>query len=127
VSGEKAMTSKLAQDWVKHFYVPRKERGRRPYAQAFERLYELVRDEPEIAWPVIQEIYRIDASDAMLAYLAAGPVEDLLVHHGGEFIDRIESLAKSDPVFRKMLGAVWKSKIAGDIWKRLKAVAGPDF
>lgn len=117
----------LAGDWVHYHRLPKKVQHNSPYFRAFERLQELVRGEPEFAWPVIREICQIDASDAILANLAAGPVEDLLVHHGGEFIQRIELLAENDPVFRKMLGAVWKSNIADDVWGRLKAVAGPTF
>jgi uncharacterized protein DUF6869 len=117
----------LATDWVHYHRLPRKEQGNSPYFRAFERLHELVRDEPELAWPVIREIRQIDASGAILANLAAGPVEELLVHHGSEFIERIEALGKDDPVFRKMLGAVWKNRIADDVWGRLKAVAGPTF
>jgi uncharacterized protein DUF6869 len=117
----------LATDWVHYHRLPKKEQENSPYFRAFERLYELVRDEPEHAWPVIGEIRKIDASDAMLANLAAGPVEDFLVHHGGQFIERIEALAKNDPVFRKMLGVVWKNRIAEDVWGRLKQIAGPTF
>ena len=40
----------------------------------------------------------------MLAYVAAGPIEDLLVHHGAAFIERVEVAAGRDPIFRKMLG-----------------------
>ena len=87
----------------------------------------LVLDDPELAWPIIEEILHIDSSDRMLAIVAAGPVEDLLAHHGAAFIERIEKLAGREPIFRKMLGGVWRSKISEDVWKRLKAVAGPDF
>jgi Family of unknown function (DUF6869) len=117
----------LAHDWAHYQGLPGRERERGPYFRAMVRLAELVRDDPELAWPVILEIPRIDASDMMLANVAAGPLEDLLVNHGSEFIERVEALAKIDPVFRKMLGAVWKNNISDDIWARLKVVAGPTF
>ena len=120
-------SSTLARDYVRHFYLPKREKEGSPYFWAFVKLYDLVRDEPEHAWRTIEEILRMDSCDAMLAYVAAGPVEDLLVHHGAEFIERVEEQAGRDPIFRKMLGAVWRNKISEDIWKRLKAVAGPPF
>jgi len=120
-------SSALARDYVKHFHLPKREKERSQYFWAFEKLYDLVQEDPELAWREVQEILRIDSSDAMLAYVAAGPIEDLLVHHGTAFIERIEELAGRDPVFRKMLGAVWRNTISGEVWKRLKAVAGPTF
>jgi hypothetical protein len=118
---------KLARDFVKHFFLPKPEKKGSRYFWAFLKLYDLVHDEPDLAWPIIKEILHIDSSDAMLAYVAAGPIEDLLAQHGTAFIERIEELAGRDPIFRKALGAVWRSKIPEDVWKRLKAVAGPDF
>jgi uncharacterized protein DUF6869 len=117
----------LAQDWARYQRLPNREREKGPYFQAMVRLGELVHDDPESAWLVILEIPRLDASDMILANVAAGPVEDLLVEHGNAFIERVEATAKSDPVFRKMLGAVWKRNISDDVWTRLKAVAGPTF
>lgn len=94
---------------------------------AFSRLDELVRSDPEVAWNVIGVIYQLDSTDQILANLAAGPVEDLLVYHGDRFIDRVETLAKSDAIFRKLLGAVWQNEIPESVWKRVRAVAGPSF
>ena len=50
-----------------------------------------------------------------------------LALHGTEFIERIEQLGSRDPIFRKLLGAVWQNNIPDDIWRRLKAVAGPSL
>ena len=63
----------------------------------------------------------------MLAHLAAGPLEDLLVRHGPTFIERIYETARKEPVVRKMLGAVWRNSIAEPVWQRLKEIAGPSF
>ena len=94
---------------------------------AFGQLYDLVHDQPEAAWPIIQELWTLDQTDRMLAIIAAGPVEDLLCWHGPDFIGRIEQLAGQHAVVRKLLGAVWRRDMAEDVWLRLKAVAGPDF
>jgi hypothetical protein len=94
---------------------------------AVVRLHDFIRNDPESAWQIIETIRTSDPSDHVLANLAAGPVEDLLVHHGERFIDRIETLSRQDPQFRKLLGAVWQSAIPESVWARVKAVAGPSW
>ena len=54
--------------------------------------------------------------------LSAGPLEDLLVYHGHEVIDRVESEARSNPKFASLLGGVWKNAMADDIWRRIQGV-----
>ncbi len=56
--------------------------------------------------------------------LAAGPLEDLLVRHGADFIDKVELEAQRSIFFRSLLGGVWKNAIQVDVWKRVQAAAG---
>ncbi|GLH76388.1 hypothetical protein SSBR45G_12960 [Bradyrhizobium sp. SSBR45G] len=118
----------LARAWIDYHRLPQREANAHPLFSAWETLDALVRDQPEAAWPIIRDLWALDPSDRMLALIAAGPVEDLLCQHGADFIGRIEQLARQEPVVRKMLGAVWgQSRMADDVWRRLKAVAGPSF
>jgi hypothetical protein len=121
----------IATTWLRYGQLSRGERPERLASDALswasQTLYQLVRDNPERAWKVIELLLKLDSSEIVLANVAAGPVEDLLVHHGAKFIDRVEQATVSDPVFKKMLGAVWKNNIPADIWNRVKAVAGPSF
>lgn len=94
---------------------------------ALEKLIELCEVDPERGFETIEEILKLNSTDAVLARVAAGPMEDLLVRHGRRFIERIEQLAVVDATFRKMLGAVWKNNIPDDIWDRVKSVSGPTF
>jgi hypothetical protein len=115
----------LAEAWIEDAH---KKRGSRDASfAAFEQLWDLIQCEPEDAWRVIGAIRQMDGSDSVLANLAAGPVESLLAKHGDSFIDRIETLARRDPQFRKLLGAVWRNRISEKVWARMKAVAGPSF
>src|SRR5258707_3082848 len=72
-----------------------------------EELDERITDEPERAWTIICEMISRIADDDILAYVAAGPLEYLLVRHPHAFIDRIEALAKQDRHFRRAVSGVW--------------------
>ena len=60
---------------------------------------DIVREEPERAWPMILSLIGASRSDQFLAILAAGPLENLLCEHGEAFIERVEQLAARDPAF----------------------------
>lgn len=115
----------LAEAWLRCEAGPPNEKNRDFWAA--DRMRDLVSGDPETAWQVIDVIWRLDQSDRALANLAAGPVEDLLAHHGEAFIDRITLLARREPVFRKLLGGVWRNNIAEPVWQKLKSIAGPKF
>ena len=115
----------LADGWIALQTV--KKQAHDELFWSFEKMDELLDRCPEAAWRVIDLIWRRDPSDFMLARLAAGSVEDLLMRHGPAFIDRVWTLARQEPVFRWMLGAVWPNAIAEPVWQRLKQIAGPSF
>jgi len=83
------------------------EGGDGPNFWAFEEMSELVSADPERAWGLAIEMLRGSSDPLYTAYVAAGPLEDLLSRHGRELIGRIEVLAKSEPWFRECLVGVW--------------------
>ena len=94
---------------------------------AQEELDSRITDEPERAWPVICEIIQRVSADDILAYVAAGPLEDLLVRHPYAFIDRVETLAEQDPHFRRAVSGVWGwAQMPAEIRKRLDALLGDE-
>lgn len=115
----------LADAWIALQSASKQERD--ALFWAWETLDVLVDRDPEMAWQVIDLIWRRDKEDMTLANLAAGPVEDLLVRHGAAFIERMYLIARREPVFRKLLGGVWRNSIAEPVWQRLKEIAGPSF
>jgi hypothetical protein len=75
---------------------------------AFERVEEIVRGEPDIALELtLLLVKKAGADDGALAYVAAGPLEDLLKLHGLHVIDRIEQESKTDPRLQLALSGVW--------------------
>jgi hypothetical protein len=94
---------------------------------AAEELDSLLSDKPERAWPIICEIIRGVSDDDILAYVAAGPLEDLLVRHPHAFIDRVEALAMRDPHFRRALSGVWGwNSIPSEVRQRLDQILGDE-
>ena len=63
----------------------------------------------EEAWQVLIAIARREEEleTEVLAYVAAGPLEDLVCRAGPDFIDRLEHEAKFNHQFGRMLTGVW--------------------
>jgi len=118
---------KLVNAWIAKYHADENTAEYNNNFWAFSSLSDMCDTEPDLCWELIEEIRKKDGSDIILANLAAGPLEDLLVNHGERFINLIEKQAKKDVQFRKLLGAVWQNDIDDKIWKRIKRVAGPSF
>ena len=118
--------NEIAETWIELHRLPENSSGREERSWSHDRLWGLIQDDPEAAWNIIL-IIRREGSDLILSNLAAGPLEDLLVAHGDQFIDRVEALAERDTQFRKLLGATWQNSMPGTLWSRIKAVAGPSW
>jgi hypothetical protein len=80
--------------------------------------------DPEAVWQAILRTMQHELSDEQISVLAAGPVEDLLVYYGAQFIDRIEAEAQRSPAFLNVLGGVWQSRTPPEIWRRIEALRG---
>jgi hypothetical protein len=92
---------------------------------AKEQVDDLVREDPDRGLNVVLKILeRIEPSPTTTLFqvLAAGPLEDLLAHHGPTIIDRVEAQARDDERFNLLLGGVWPSGIASDVWARVEKI-----
>ena len=77
-------------------------------AWAFDEVWDIVRNHPDMALELTLLLLRKSGDDdATLAYVAAGPVEDLLKLHGPVVIDRIERETKSSSRLQLALSGVW--------------------
>lgn len=116
--------SSLANAWKSYTEAVIKYDIHSPEAQskfwAFDQFFDLVRNKPLEALEVILIILKMTDDEIVLASLAAGPLEDLLVVHGEEVIDKIIGLAKSDKNFYALLQGVWGNSIDKAIWKRIQ-------
>ena len=65
--------------------------------------------------------------DDILAFVAAEPLENLLVHHPRAFIDRVEALARQDAHFRRALSGVWGfNSMPAEVRKRIDDLLGDE-
>ena len=113
--------NRLADAWISYWHAPEGSSIRKELSGATD-LYELEYHNPEDLWRLILLIHGRDQSDRIQEVLSAGPVEDLLSKHGDSFIARIETQARLDAKFAKLLGGVWKNRMSDANWNRLQAV-----
>ena len=87
----------------------------------------LVRDDPTEAWEVTRILVNTAPSDEALAYVAAGPLEELLHKHGPVLIDRIEEESRENARLQLALSGVWgldRSHPVFDRWYALMCKFG---
>jgi hypothetical protein len=85
---------KLIVSWISFHKT---EKGSDVYERnlwAIEKLNDLAEEDPGLCLEIVLLILDRDKDSKLVGSLAAGPVEDLLVFHGHEFIRKIEELAK---------------------------------
>lgn len=115
----------LVSAYLDHAEAVSLRREARDVPPAEDRLDDLVRNDPEAAWPIVKELIRRARADEVLAYIAAGPLENLLCYHPHAFIDRVEALAASDAHFRWALSGVWGwERMPDDVLARIDALLG---
>jgi len=78
--------------------------------------------ESDLLWRFVVAACGRELSDQVRAILAAGPLEDLLSAFGSDYIERVEELAAKDARFNLLLGGVWRSDMADDVWARVQSV-----
>jgi len=69
---------------------------------AWQHLHNYISSEPRRAWEITLKLIAA-ANDGALAYIATGPLEDLLYSRAEVFVDDVERLARTDPKFLSTL------------------------
>ncbi|GAA4781087.1 DUF6869 domain-containing protein [Lysobacter hankyongensis] len=78
----------------------------------------------EAVWRFILKVIARHPPEWTLEMLAVGPLEDLIALRGVAFIDRIESEARENHLFREILLDVWQNRTPPDIWVRVERARG---
>lgn len=58
---------------------------------AWEEMDAMAREEPDKAWETILKLLSAAPSKKVVAFIAAGPLEDLLLYHGAMILERLKS------------------------------------
>jgi hypothetical protein len=113
----------VAKGWIA-YWRQQLETGQFPDTGDGHVVDRLVEQEPDVGWAAILAILEgIDAepSSRLFQVLAAGPLENLLTHHGEAFVARVESEARRNSRFNLLLGGVWQNAMSDGVWARVQA------
>lgn len=102
------------------------------YSDAWEALDLLCHEEPVAAFQVIEEIHHILVASEprdmeTWGMLAAGPLEEVLAENGDSVIEAVETLAKTNPDFRKLLSGVWQNSMSDELYARVQNASDPAY
>jgi hypothetical protein len=70
------MRDPLVEDWIRYCVERRKSTD--PLFAAWDKVHEIVHDDPETGWTITLALIEAAPHDRVLANVAAGPLEDLL-------------------------------------------------
>jgi len=93
---------------------------------AYLLLHRMADKRPERAWPLVLAVVHRTSDPVILNYVAADILEDILCADPQGLVDRVETLARTEPHFKQALSDVWgRNRMPADIRARLDvAVAG---
>lgn len=102
-----SLTEQLVRDWIQYHHLPGDAQGMSDLRRAEYEVSNLARSDPARCMRIISEIFRRDRSKEIIEGLAAGPLEDLLLHHGITGARLFEQEAMNLPDLIVLLGGVW--------------------
>jgi hypothetical protein len=112
----------LALAWIELHTVPVGSERHDELFWSYETADDLSRHHPDECLEFILDVLSKSQTPITLQNLSAGPLEDLLARNGADVIDQVESRAKADARFAKLLGGVWQNMMSSDIWERVTQV-----
>lgn len=128
-----ASVEQVASDWIAFATYAASNAPDDVFARGWV-MYDLVEDGPASCWHAIKavigrysamQLYAEGCSDLqrVCGNLAAGPLEDLLFHHGPKFIEEVEVEARRDIRMRWLLGGVWPGSMDDAVSARVRRAA----
>jgi hypothetical protein len=91
---------------------------------AWEVARNLINDDPPEAWRLILELVDKAPDETVLGSVAAGELEDFILAHAAQFIEQIETEARSNSRFKAALSHVYIWRLAPKLFGRIEAAAG---
>jgi hypothetical protein len=99
-------------------------------AWAIEKLSELARNSPALAWDEIQRINELPMLNEawqqhIHAAIGCGPLEDILVLHEAAMLFVVIEAAKRDGVLQRELSAIYEGSVSPSTWAAIQSVTNP--
>jgi len=96
--------AKLAETYFQYFRTKSRD-----YRWAYEDVDDSVRNDPIKGWELTKLLIDRAESDEALAFVAAGPLENLMINGNPEVMDRIEKESQTNQRLQLALSGVWLS------------------
>jgi hypothetical protein len=112
----------IAEAYIALQHAPKESQERDDQFWAFEEMLNVGAVDPDRTLRIILLILSKDDSAEVVEILAAGPMEDLLDGYGEQMIGKVEAEARSNPKFANLLGGVWPSTIAENVWRKVEGI-----
>lgn len=107
---EDVRLQRLIDGYWKHYRLSTGSRQERleadRWAWAWDEVEEAVADPSSETFEILMALVESAANDDALAYIGAGPLENLINLHGVRFAEQVEESARRDPLFHKALSHV---------------------
>jgi hypothetical protein len=97
----------LVESWIKATEADFDSGDKDRFGWAIDEMLDLPRVEPEMAWEIIMMIINKKPSPKVISQLGAGPLEDIMVYHGNNFMEKIENMVAKNDLFKECMKSVW--------------------
>lgn len=91
---------------------------------AYDQVHSIIQNHPDEGWEITLLLLQKAGSDAALAYINAGPLEELLLRHGAAVIDRIEPECENNSRLQLALSGVWGISPGHPVFERWYGLMG---
>ncbi|MEE9421907.1 MAG: hypothetical protein V3V50_01985 [Gammaproteobacteria bacterium] len=98
--------------------------GYETHSWAVDEVINFASDKPDLLWETILEILDLDSSEEIIKAVGAGPLEDLMVYHGSQFIQKVDSQAEKSNVFKTAMQNVWLDSDDTSVYSKFYEIAG---
>lgn len=115
---------RLAKAWIFAQKLGVDSPGYEKHSWAVDEVINMAAEEPQDLWQIILKILELDNSDEVARAVGAGPLEDLMVHHGEEFIGKVEEQVSRSDAFKTAMKSVWLDSDDTPICARFFELAG---
>lgn len=109
---------RLARSWIFAQKLGVDRPGYDKHIWAVDEMIDLAIDSPDELWLAILRILEIDSTEEVVKAVGAGPLEDLMVQHGEQFINEVEKYAAKSAALKNAIKNVWLDEKDTPIWER---------